>query len=482
MHIQEVERRTGLTRANIRYYEREGLLDPGRLENGYRDYREEDVAELLRIKLLRELGFSLAAIGRVQRGEEPLSREVECRLRELDGEQGRLRSAQAVCARLREDRVEYATLEAKPYLDAFYAGPAVSRTVEADVTPPDPHPWRRYFARWVDERLYILLLTFLWCIPFHHMDTKAVATVTGFLVPAAMLLIEPLFLHFLGTTPGKWLLGISLRTAEGGKLSLGQAYYRTWCVLWQGNGLYIPILSLYCNYRCYRREMEGVPQPWDEEDEHQLLYAERAWPRYLALAGTAAAWLGAIVWIAEASRLPPNRGDLTVEEFCENYNWYSAQLGVGETWRLERDGSWSANLPDDVIIFPEPQSPENLAFTEENGLVTAISGEMWYEETCTEKAGSSSVISNQQGNLGQSQQLLTAMALVGARAGVFSEDLEAVAAWGESFSGGQREISGVSLERELTLDGFELYADNMLLCGREGTNRAEMTFSITIVK
>ena len=41
MNIAEAERRTGLSRANIRFYEKEGLLTPTRGENGYRDYTED---------------------------------------------------------------------------------------------------------------------------------------------------------------------------------------------------------------------------------------------------------------------------------------------------------------------------------------------------------------------------------------------------------------------------------------------------------
>ena len=38
MTIKELETRTGMERANIRFYEKEGLLSPKRLDNGYRDY------------------------------------------------------------------------------------------------------------------------------------------------------------------------------------------------------------------------------------------------------------------------------------------------------------------------------------------------------------------------------------------------------------------------------------------------------------
>ena len=53
MTIKEVESRTELVRANIRYYESQGLISPVRRENGYREYTQQDVDTLLKIKLLR---------------------------------------------------------------------------------------------------------------------------------------------------------------------------------------------------------------------------------------------------------------------------------------------------------------------------------------------------------------------------------------------------------------------------------------------
>ena len=62
MTIKDVEERTGLPRASVRYYESEGLISPSRGENGYRDYSEADVETLLKIKLLRELEAEEAEI------------------------------------------------------------------------------------------------------------------------------------------------------------------------------------------------------------------------------------------------------------------------------------------------------------------------------------------------------------------------------------------------------------------------------------
>ena len=48
MTIREIEALSGMTRANIRFYESEGLLTPNRMENGYRDYTRSDLDTLRR--------------------------------------------------------------------------------------------------------------------------------------------------------------------------------------------------------------------------------------------------------------------------------------------------------------------------------------------------------------------------------------------------------------------------------------------------
>lgn len=62
MKISDVERLTGLTAKTIRYYERKGLVKVGRSENTYREYTQENVERLGKIKLMRELGISVADI------------------------------------------------------------------------------------------------------------------------------------------------------------------------------------------------------------------------------------------------------------------------------------------------------------------------------------------------------------------------------------------------------------------------------------
>ena len=56
MTIKEVEERTGLTRSNIRFYEKEKLIEPSRNDkNGYRDYSEKDVENIKKISDKRNI-------------------------------------------------------------------------------------------------------------------------------------------------------------------------------------------------------------------------------------------------------------------------------------------------------------------------------------------------------------------------------------------------------------------------------------------
>lgn len=63
MHIAELERRTGVSRHTLRYYEKAGLLvEVSRHANNYRDYPERAVDRVNMVRQLKQLGFSLSEI------------------------------------------------------------------------------------------------------------------------------------------------------------------------------------------------------------------------------------------------------------------------------------------------------------------------------------------------------------------------------------------------------------------------------------
>ena len=58
MLIHEVSRTTGVTKKAIEYYCEQGLICPAILENGYRDFGQNEVERLGQISVLRKLGIS----------------------------------------------------------------------------------------------------------------------------------------------------------------------------------------------------------------------------------------------------------------------------------------------------------------------------------------------------------------------------------------------------------------------------------------
>lgn len=59
MNISDAATQCGLPPKTIRYYEDIGLVTPGRLGNGYRDYSENDLHKLRFLQRARSLGFSV---------------------------------------------------------------------------------------------------------------------------------------------------------------------------------------------------------------------------------------------------------------------------------------------------------------------------------------------------------------------------------------------------------------------------------------
>ena len=86
MNIKEAERRTGVSKRNIRFYEQKGLLRPARnQENDYRDYSSEDIQKLKYIRALRMVDLPLEEIQKILTGDLALKSAMEAqetRLRE----------------------------------------------------------------------------------------------------------------------------------------------------------------------------------------------------------------------------------------------------------------------------------------------------------------------------------------------------------------------------------------------------------------
>lgn len=116
MKVREVEELLPISRANIRFYEKEGLLHPARLENGYRCYDENDIASLKKIILLRKLGISVPDIKRIMDGQLLLSEAVENNIPALKSQIGELLGAVSLSEQMLSDK----SLDTNFALDTYW--------------------------------------------------------------------------------------------------------------------------------------------------------------------------------------------------------------------------------------------------------------------------------------------------------------------------------------------------------------------------
>ena len=118
MTIKDVEERTGLSRSNIRFYEKEKLIEPLRNEsNGYRDYSENDVENIKKIAYLRTLGISIEDIQSIISEKVTLQEMLEKQKEVLKNQITDLNKAKLMCEKmLDEESISYEKLQVEQYV------------------------------------------------------------------------------------------------------------------------------------------------------------------------------------------------------------------------------------------------------------------------------------------------------------------------------------------------------------------------------
>lgn len=392
MQIRELENTTGLERATIRYYEREGLITPLRHENGYREYSLEDSQTLLKIKLLRQLGMPLEMIRQLQQGSEDFSAAVSAQILALEHRAKDTERAKEVCQELRDAGVTYETLDAAYYIhELTVVKPAKPEWEPQPVPEFRPtamvHPWRRYFARGINQLILSAVQMFLLVVVLRLRPLNGpIYTVMGIAIVDYLLWIpiEALLLHFWGTTPGKWIMGIRIETVNGGKLSIAAALRRAWAVLFRGYGLTVPFFEWWRLYRSYKDYLDAGYTPWDmdcdAEPQFEYYYDTR---KKTVIAVIAFVCILSLCVTLNDAVLPVHRGSqLTVAQFAENYNDYLESLNSDETpsanMYLNENGTWRYEQQDmgNAIVLTGSTADggvSNFEYELENGCIRSIS-------------------------------------------------------------------------------------------------------------
>lgn len=170
------------------------------------------------------------------------------------------------------------------------------------------HPWRRFFARFVDFTLgYALfcLLAFLLISVSPEQMAWLLHAVFGNLLALLLLLCllwlltEAVLLSVTGTTPGKSFFGIEILRSDGHYLSFKSAFKRTLMVCIQAYAFGIPIANLFTLLFAYRRLTRTGSASWDRSVDS--IVAHTSWGparSIICILITAGALLWPFLWFS----------------------------------------------------------------------------------------------------------------------------------------------------------------------------------------
>lgn len=136
MNIKQASKQSGVSAPNIRFYEKEGLLNPARLPgNDYRDYTEQDIRTLRFIRMLRMLDVPLPVIRSVLAGDASLGSVLREQKTALEQRAKQLEGAARFCAELARQDPSVASLDVDACLSRM----------------EDPAQPQNFFCGWVQD-------------------------------------------------------------------------------------------------------------------------------------------------------------------------------------------------------------------------------------------------------------------------------------------------------------------------------------------
>lgn len=150
------------------------------------------------------------------------------------------------------------------------------------------HPWRRFFARTVDELFFGLIFFFLFYFvssfvlyrlnPEYANNLLKIFSnryISAFILQILWIPSESLFVCIIGATPAKWLFGIRVLDFSRNRLSFWASLKRALLVITWGEGCGLPIVILITRLCAYSRLNKTGSTFWDESANSIVIH--RRW-------------------------------------------------------------------------------------------------------------------------------------------------------------------------------------------------------------
>ncbi|MBS7220288.1 MAG: RDD family protein [Clostridiales bacterium] len=213
-----------------------------------------------------------------------------------------------------------------------------------------PHPWRRFLAFCFDVAYMAVITNIIWLFVLNHYPSDDwFWGRNGYIILCfATAFIEPLLTMSWVSTAGKSLFGIRILHKSGRKLTYKEGLIRSFKRLKYGLGFMIPFYRIYRLYKSYKKCAAGEELEWDTNVRYVMPEKTRTF-KYVFFATV----IALIYFLSEyQGLLPKNRGDLTVDEFVENYNSAAEYFGYGyQTMNIDGTIHIDERVSD---FYPEP--------------------------------------------------------------------------------------------------------------------------------
>ncbi len=124
---------------------------------------------------------------------------------------------------------------------------------------------------------------------------------------------------------------------------------RTFEVIRYGIGFFIPVYNYYRLYVSYKALNKEETLPWD----YDIAYIEKSGKYFqggLVVVSMVVLIAGGI-FLQDLEMLPPNRGELTIAEFVENYRHYEELIEVEDDFELNNYGEWISTRDDHTLYI-----------------------------------------------------------------------------------------------------------------------------------
>lgn len=155
--------------------------------------------------------------------------------------------------------------------------------ISAPSTVSQVRPWVRYFARLVDIFIFSLLAGFT-----IGMFAPGMLVIPEFLLTIGILFVwvfqEAILLANCGTTPGKWLFNIRVRSSNGQKLQFSEALNRSFSVWLNGMGAGIPVVSFITQLSSRSKLKRDGITAWDEQGGYVVTHGKIGVLKSMAIA------------------------------------------------------------------------------------------------------------------------------------------------------------------------------------------------------